>query len=357
VAACYRRAGNVEEAVTTLRNAVKNDPTNTDLSLELADALVADDRWDAASNEIGRILKKEPENIGALVRSARIEEEGWYPARAQSIWRKVLALDPNHPEARERLAILLEQEGNYLVDLEADKALKRYQEALTYLPEEPYLYLACADCYFRKDDVEAARGEMERAFALQPNELDLYHSAVDLCHIDGHPQEAEWVLARAEQVTGHLPADFYLALAECCFDRQQTEMGGEYVRRAEQVAQDDPDGLVALALFYLDRDDQGRAVSYLDRALRLDPEHGPANLQMGMSYAAAGEMREANRHWRQARRTARRTGDEELLEAANKASRYFERLIDMLEQGLDPSQLLRDPSMEGFDNYDDDEIW
>lgn len=356
VAECYRRAGDVEEAISTLRNAVKNDPKNTDLRLELVDALVADDRWTAARNEIKRILKKEPENVGALVRSARIEEGSWYPARAQSIWRQILALDPSHLEARERLAELLERKGDRLVRFGmADQALEHYHEALTWMPEEPYLYLACADCHFDKDAAEAAREEMERAFALQPDDLEVYHSAVDLCHTQDRPEEAEWVISRAEELAvpreagRRLPAGFYLDLAECCFKRRQTEVGDDYVRRAEQSAVGDVDGLVVVAVFYLARDEEGRAVTFLDEALRLDPEHGAANLHMGMSYAWALEMREANRHWRRARRTARQTGDRELLEAVEMASRYFKRVVSMLERGLEPPPPPFGPDLELFD--------
>jgi tetratricopeptide (TPR) repeat protein len=362
VAECYRRAGDIEEAITTLRNAVKNDPDNVDLRLELVDALVADDRWDAADNELGRILKKEPENLGALVRSARIEEVGWRPDRAQPIWRKVLALDPNHLEARERLAELLGREGDHLLRFgKVGEALERYHEALTYTPEEPYLYLSCADCCFDQGDAEAARREMNRAFAQQVDDLDVYLSAVDLCHVRDRSEEAEWVIARAEELAGprqpkgRLPAGFFLDLAECCFKRRQTEVGGDYVRRAERAAVGDPDGLVAVALFYLDREDEGQAVSYLDQALRLDPEHGLANLHMGMSYAGVAEMREANRHWRQARRTARRTGDQELLKMVEMSQRYFQRAIEMVERGLPPPPPL-DLDLGMFDD-DDDTDW
>jgi len=359
VAECYRRAGDVEEAVTTLRNAVKNDPDNTDLRLELVDALVAGDRWGAADNELGRILRKEPENIGALVRSARIAEMGWYAARAKPTWRKILALEPNHLEAQERLTDLLEREGDRLLRFgKVGEALECYHEALTYMPEEPYLYLACADCYFDQEDAEAARREMDRAFAQKVDDLDVYHSAVDLCHVQGRSEEAEWVIVRAEELAGpqqpheRLPAGFFLDLAGCCFKRRQTEIGDDYVRRAERAAVGDAEGLVAVALFCLDRDDEGRAVSYLDQALRLDPEHGLANLHMGLSYATVAEMREANRHWRQARRTARQTGDQELLKMVEMSQRYFQTAIDMIERGLPPPPPLNlDLGM--FDDDDD----
>ncbi len=355
VAECYRRAGDVEEAVTTLRNAVKSDPDNTDLRLELVDALVADDRWEAAENELGRILKKEPKNVGALVRSARIAEMGWYAARAQPIWRKVLALDPNHLEARERLAEHLEREGDRLARTgKSGEALGRYHEALTYTPEEPFLYLACADCYLGQGDAGAARQEMERAFAQQPGDLDVYHSAVDLCHVRGRSEEAEWVIARAEEMAGpqepqgRLSAGFYLDLAECCFKRRQAEIGDDYVLRAERAAAGDADGLVDVGVYYLDRDQEDQAAAFFDQALRVDPAHGWANYHVGLSYAVAAEMREANRHWRQASRTARRTGDQELLEAVESIRSRFQQMITMLERGA---------NLEDAVEIFDDELW
>lgn len=355
VAECYRRTGDVEEAITTLRNAVKSDPDNTDLRLELVDVLVADDRWDAAENELGRILKKEPENVEALVRSARIAEMGWETARAKPIWRKVLALDPNHLEARERLAELLEREGDLLARTgKSGEALERYHEALTYMPEEPYLYLACADCYLDQGDTETARQELDRAFAQQPDDLDVYHSAVDLCHIRDRSEEAEWVITRAEELAGsrqpqgRLPAGFYLDLAECCFKRRQAEIGDDYVRRAERAAEGDAEGLVTVGVYYLDRDQEGQATAFFDQALRVDLVHGWANYHVGLSYAFAAEMREANRHWRQARRTARQTGDKELLEAVESIRSQFQRMITMLERGAD-----FEDAVEVFD----DEAW
>ncbi|MFQ6014285.1 MAG: tetratricopeptide repeat protein, partial [Anaerolineae bacterium] len=364
VAECYRRAGNVEEAITTLRNAVKNDPNNTDLRLELTDALVASEHWEAASNEVDRILEREPNNIGALVRAARLDERYGYLYRARQTWKKVLELDPNHLEARERLVELLHQEGDRLGRFgDLDRALESYREALAYMPDEPYLYILLAECYFYKDDPDAARREMDRAFALNPADLEVYHIAVDACHIADHPDDAEWVITQAEELAGphqpagHLPAKFYVDLAHCCFNRRQAKIGDDYVRRAEQMAEGDPDGLVDIGNFYLDRKDAGRAVAYFERALRLDPEHGWANLQMGASYAANLEMREARRHWRQARRTARRTGDEELLQAVEMARQTFDHAIEMIERGISPFEMFGDLDMEMSDDYYDDEYW
>ncbi len=350
VAECYRRAGNVQEAITTLRNAVKNDPSNTDLHLELVDALVASERWSAASNEVTRILKREPDNVSALVRTARLDEGWGYLSRARQTWKKIVELDPNHLEAQERLVELLHQEGARLYRAgRPDEAQECYREALAYMPDEAYLYIALAECYFDKSDPDAAREEMGRAFALDPADLDIYHIAVDICHIADRPDDAEWVVTQAQELAGHLPAAFYLDLARCCFRRRETKQGNDYVRRAEQTAEGNPDDLVDIGSFYLDRRDENRATEYFARALRLDPEHGWANLHVGASYASVMEMREARRHWRQARRTARRSGDEELLRAVELARQTFDRAIEMLERGLPPFGM--------YDDYDDDEYW
>jgi tetratricopeptide (TPR) repeat protein len=356
VADCYRRAGNAEEAIATLRNAVKNDPGDADLRLQLADALVADERWWAAGNEVARVLKREPKNVGALVRSARIDEGDGYLARARTTWKKVVGLDPKHVEARERLAELLSQEGDRLVWLDRPgEALKRYREALEYTPDDPQLYICVADCHLRQDDPAAAHQELGHAFALDPADLGIYHAAVDMCHVAHRPDDAEWVIAQAEQLgaphhhDSRLPATFYLDIAHCCFKRHQTQPAEDYLRRAEERAEGDPDALVEIGGFYLDRQDTERAIICFDRALRLDPEHGWANFQVGASYAAAFNMKEANRYWRQARRTARRTGDQELLEAVEETRQLFSGALDRLMSGLEPIGL--------FDDADDDESW
>jgi tetratricopeptide (TPR) repeat protein len=363
VAECYRRSGDVDEAIRTLRNAIKNDPHNSDLRLRLVDALIAQERWEAAGNETDRILALAPAHVGALVRSARIQEQGWFPGNAIRLWHQVLQLEPDHLEARERLAELTERQGDALLQMgSADQALKRFREALSYLPQEPHLYLSCADCYFVKDDHSSARQQLEHAFSLRPDDLSLFHTAVDLCHLQNRPDEAEWVITRAaalaapHQPNGRLPAGFFLELAECARRRQQDDVADDYADRAEEAAAGDPDGLVQIALFYEDCGDDQRTAHFFNLALRLDPEHGPANLHLGIRYAYAVDMPAANRHWRQARRTARRTGDTELLALVQATRRYFKRAIEMMEQGLPPP-----PPIDHLDHYpfdlDDDADW
>ncbi len=370
VSECYRRAGQVEEAITTLHNAVKNDPGNTDLHLELVDAMIAQGRLEAARNEVGRILKREPNHIEALVRAARLDEEispWWFISSlstAQRTWKRILQLDPNHLEARERLSELMYQEGEQArLAGKFNQALKLYRQALEYTPDQAILHLSVADCLFHMKKPEEARRAMEQAFALDPTDLGVYHSAVDLCHIAQRPDDAKWVIAQAEAQAGPLPVSFYLDLAHCCLRRREQEQGAKYLQHAEEQARDDADALVDVGAFYLDHDNVGKAISFFERALRLDPDNGWANYHVGASYALAGEMKEANRYWRQARRIARRTGDQELLKTIEHTRRRLESPFDPSGPGwsLDlPSP--EDMSPEEIIGLilgamDDDELW
>jgi tetratricopeptide (TPR) repeat protein len=366
ISECYRKAGDMEEALKTLRNAVKNDPDNIDLRLELVDGLMADDRWQAADNEVQRVLDKAPEHVGALVRAARIAETSHWPGAAQPLWEKVLSLAPDHPEARERLADLLVERGNgalrmahfLRVPTDYDEVLACYDQALAYTPGDAMIYLARARVLLLQEDFEGTRGEMARAFDVDPHELAVYASAVDLCHRSDWHEGAEWAIAYArEQAGAELQPGFYLDLAEARFKAYDNEVGEAYVQRAEELAAGNAGQLVLIAEFYITRGKARQSSKYLDEALRIDPEHGAAHMHMGYIYAADFDMREARRHWRLARRIARKTNDRELLAEVKEMQDFWEEMVERMEYGLPPRFLDFGAVESFFDDDDDDDEW
>jgi tetratricopeptide (TPR) repeat protein len=54
---CYQKAGQPERAVDMYRKAVKQDPGDLPLRMGLVDALIANEQWQAAENELGRIIE------------------------------------------------------------------------------------------------------------------------------------------------------------------------------------------------------------------------------------------------------------------------------------------------------------
>jgi len=73
VAECYERAGVTGEALVTLKNAAKYAPESVDRRLKLVDALVGEERDEAAINELRRILELDPQHEDALMRLGALQ--------------------------------------------------------------------------------------------------------------------------------------------------------------------------------------------------------------------------------------------------------------------------------------------
>ncbi|MBV7334248.1 tetratricopeptide repeat protein [Chloroflexi bacterium TSY] len=102
-AKCYDRVDLVEEEIICLRNAIKYTPEDTDLRIKLADALLYDDHYEAAENELERILNVDPDYVPALIRLGATYKASWEHDPVP-IWRKILTLDPENRQVRNLLA-------------------------------------------------------------------------------------------------------------------------------------------------------------------------------------------------------------------------------------------------------------
>jgi tetratricopeptide (TPR) repeat protein len=103
IAECYDRAGVTGEALVTLKNAAKYAPDSVDRRLKVVDALVGDERDEAAINELQRILELDPQHEDALMRLGALYKQSWRQD-PMPIWRRVLETNPASTEAREELA-------------------------------------------------------------------------------------------------------------------------------------------------------------------------------------------------------------------------------------------------------------
>ena len=107
VLTCYQKAGQPDAAITHYRAAVKADPDDLDLRLELAEALLANEQEIAGRNELRRILERDPHHQGANAKLAEFHQmrgEWW---EAERLYRDVLAADPDNNSAKRGLAELL----------------------------------------------------------------------------------------------------------------------------------------------------------------------------------------------------------------------------------------------------------
>jgi tetratricopeptide (TPR) repeat protein len=95
LAEAYRRVGRVEEAVTLCREGLRRHPGYGTTRLVLAKALLEAGDLGAASAEIERFLRPEPDHEPALRLGVECALRGGAPAEALGHVRRLSALDPH----------------------------------------------------------------------------------------------------------------------------------------------------------------------------------------------------------------------------------------------------------------------
>ncbi|MEX1999231.1 MAG: tetratricopeptide repeat protein [Gemmatimonadales bacterium] len=99
LARLLRLKGRASEAVNLLVDVVADDPSNADLLLALAQALLDDTRLPDALTVIDRLLAHAPNHLGALFTRGAVQARMKRYAEAVRAWDRVVQLDPDGPLA------------------------------------------------------------------------------------------------------------------------------------------------------------------------------------------------------------------------------------------------------------------
>jgi tetratricopeptide (TPR) repeat protein len=356
----YRRADEYEEAIRVYRQAVKWNPDNIEARLALAEELLTDGRGQAAENELGRILERDPDNVPVLLRLGEVIAQGrswWNRGAAIRHWERVLELKPHNAIARQLLVDHFrdlgesaESWGNYL------HALEMYQKALTYQPDNSQTLATLGSCYFRANEPALARDHLDRALVNARADLDAY-SAIIQAWIDASDSEQAWqVTAQAEAVITTIPNEFYLFQAASCLRKGWSDLARPWLVRAEEQAPPDVAMLMIIGEMAatLGAVEIGR--EYLQRALAAGYQPGDIHLLSGILDAKEENMRSAKKHWKMAERIARKTRDHDLAERIERARFIFVGPLSLFgRMAMDPGLDLPLPLLDLFADEDDDD--
>jgi len=91
------------------------------------------------------------------------------PAKAEPVYKEIIALDPTEPANYLALAKLYEDSGRY------DDAEAQYKKAQEVKPNDPGVLAAIAGYYNRQGDFAKTIDALEKAAALEPNNPEGYH--------------------------------------------------------------------------------------------------------------------------------------------------------------------------------------
>jgi tetratricopeptide (TPR) repeat protein len=328
-AECYQHIGDVAEVITCFKHAVKYAPDDTALRLRLADTLLGQGSGDAAETQLKEIVELEPQNIEALVRLGRLYQ-GWWDRDPMAIWRQVLAVNPQHPEAREALA----DEYVKLVRGESPRAvyfgqrpgkdnIELLEMGLKELPGHPKLLLELGIAHGRAGQPGPAREHLLQAFHAAPQDVRIATSALhELLHVNAG-DAVEALLPAVREIPRLLPG-FWLDQSRMAL---QCKLGEEWADLFFEEALgligqswvDDTRAGVLLDAFGIAHSEQAKELpGLLEKRIRAEaPASGAVEyIEAYRLQREKLDVRGAERRIREALRLARRANDTGVLRRA-----------------------------------------
>jgi len=174
---------NSVDAETAFKQAIALDPDNEDAITGLAS--VYSDRGDsrAASALLEKLTKKNPSPRVFMVLANNYESMHEY-ALAAGAYKQVLELDPSRVEVKAALAQDQALAGQY------DDALATYREIAEANPQDAQPYLGMVEIYRQQKNFAEAHKMIDKAKALDPDNLEVRYNEVGLLEDEGKTAEA-----------------------------------------------------------------------------------------------------------------------------------------------------------------------
>ncbi len=262
----------IPRAYELAKQAVEIDPENVDALNTYARVLDWRGEYEEAINFALDALDLDPENPSTLAVLGEIYSDVGNWPRAQAYISQALELDPNNVMARRNQAYLYELQGDY------EDAIAEYDKAISLAPER-------ADLYIEKGRQYQALAEWDKAIESYRQAVEVVETGTTLdalgwgLYLSGDSLEALRVLRRAVEVE----PDYGLAVAHlgmAYYSRRNYEDAAPTLERAVELLGDETRIEVyyslGLAYIYKKPKECDKAIPWLEKALKIDPDTPPA---------------------------------------------------------------------------------
>jgi tetratricopeptide (TPR) repeat protein len=378
----YLKAGNTEEAITTLQNALKYQPDDTELGLSLVRGYISAERTEAAHNQLNRMLKSQPNHIETLVLKAELTQVApqnrWYSPYYSELpgiaeWKAILATgdETYGPVAQQRLMELYEEAFEEAWEWGGPALAKqKAQAAFEVVPEDHFLRARYVSILLlEKPRGKKAKEQHEADIQAQVDLINLadeeaLHQLIDAWHVAERSADAAMTLEKANTIHP-LGPNFYIGIGGCALHRKQVGIAQTYFDEAMTRAESGERlrWQAQIGLQYADKGDEVQAEVIWKRILEEDAGHGYAHYFLWILTYRQNKRDIAKKHLKKAQQWANEQHDNNLKADIENMQKMFDNpfhsLFSMLPPGLDPSQLppeLLDQALGGIlgDDFDDD---
>ena len=225
--------------------------------------------------------------------TARAYHEAGNLGQAEEIYRRILAGDPRHAEARHLLGLVEIQRGN------PQAAVEHLRQAVaqdgSHADYHNHLGVALAGVKQWEPAIEAFR----RASELDPRLPDAHYNLGNLLRSLGRLEEAVEQYRAASKANPNSPQTYY-NLANCLRDLERFDEAADAYREALRLKPDYLKALTNLGNVLRERRKFDEAEKCHREALRIQPSYARAHHNLGSLASVRGWFAEAETHYRAA---------------------------------------------------------
>ena len=330
------RQGQVKDACNLYQQSLNTDKSNPPTYWGLAQCAVAEQNQAQARAWLDDALKLDNRQAQTWIAIGNLEQLNKNLSESLSAYSNALKSEPNNPEALQSRAALNIAMG------QLDAAKTDIDAIGTFAPQSLAAYYLQALLSFEQKKYPEARSALNEVFKLTPDHMPSVLLAGATAHALGSHQQAESQLNR---FLARFPHHAYArrVLASTQIKQSQPDRALETLMPLVTPEARDAAALVLASEAYQLKGESAKTVSFLERAVAIDPKNVFIQTQLGINHLASGDRQLAMAELRQAASldSSQHRASFVLLMAHLDRKEYDKALkvIDGLEKGLENSPI------------------
>jgi tetratricopeptide (TPR) repeat protein len=253
---------------------------------------------DEAEAEFGKARALDPNNTEALLNLGTIKRARGLVAQAERLVEQALQNDPNSIAALVELASIKREQNDL------DESIRLIRVALEIDDSQPFVHLALGDSLQRAGKLDEAEQVFRTVLGLDPDSYEAHYN-LGVTHLN--QQRLDEAVERFEKALELNPRHPQVALAynnlgDIHLRRGNREAAIESFRKSIDSSPAQFEARFNLATVYLADNRVDEAITLLEEAARIHPNHELVSVQSGVAYLRAGRNQDAHRSFLLVRR-------------------------------------------------------
>lgn len=261
--------GYKEEAISCFIEALRTNPDEDEIHINLGDAYKAQGRLDDALTEYKEALRIDPNDVVAHSNLANIYQSQGKLDEVITEYKKILQTHLGDSSAHCEMGDVYKSQGKL------DEAIKEYFEALRIDPRYKIAHSSLADVFKTQGRLDEAVKEYREVLRLDPNSVFTHYLLGNIY--------------KSQMRLGEAAAEY----------RQELRVNPTYSYLHSDLGE-----------VYQTQGKLDEAVKEYQEELRLNPNHASVRITLGSAYQAQGKLREAISEYKQALKIASDHGED-----------------------------------------------